>query len=1121
MKRLGAMLISMIVTIAAMSVGPIDILPPLVEVSESAPDRLLDRLPDRLPDPNEYHFDVLAGIQDNPADPEQNPKEIRLTCGWHTVCWAQGNPPVFESDGPGIDMAAAVGSPVHAVFRHVRGGMPLRVKVHYDYAASCRKAYADVSVSSNMPIAIVRFTHTVPQNGADEFTFDLATAPKGAISSMQVGQIAKPLRVVNGLTRADLDARDITIDTDNQRRTFAYDKQNRKIFRVERGQVYEASIPLIDAGVTVSDLSASGLEPDDDGIVWNSDNHPIYRVVGTRVLKLDRTAAILFDGLGCLTTGAHLHQQTTLPERNDYPYKNQGAGAGFPGAREYHSGPGRCFWSDTWIWKIKSSTATPQASDRAVDGAGNNNNTCPAKALTVKYLDTEGSVSISPPPLEPPSDDDPSLKYRHGADVTLTASPSSAYYVQWTGQGIPDGIDDKARSIVATMDADRTIHANFVPHGTLANLGIAFDNSISVQFKSRHAVRFELYKSSGSICSPGTSGCTLAATVTKGAVATDAKRNASFGDHPSGKYWVRGQYCASGSASAPGVATDACGAWSVLSGPHEYTASTATVTPAQKHRLTVRANPSSCGSATGTGDYAGGASVPIEASAGTGCRFKNWTGAGIANASSSSTTVTMGAADKTVTANFERIKYTLTIGISPSGCGSATGAGDYAGGASVPIGATASTGCRFKNWTGSGIANASSSSTTVTMGNASKTVTANFTRIKYPLTINISPSGCGSATGAGDYAGGTPVPISASAGTGCRFDKWTGAGIATASSSSTTVTMGNAPKTVTANFVQEHTLTVRIVPVSCKRSVSNDGITRDKGSTASFGMSWKANCRFVGWSSGVTNIETDIPNRTSTGKIVMSSDRTVTATLAPLYVLTVRANPPSCGTVSGAGAYPSGTPVTIGASANRGCRFNKWTGAGIANVSSSSTTVTMGAAPRTVTAQFASTTCTLTVRVRPPGGGTTTPAAGTRTYYDCPRSVNLKATANAGYRFVRWDGASGTSASTSVAMRPGDRKTVTARFAKQCTLTVTAGPGGTVRGGGTFDCYAWRTVRAIPNDYHYLKRWVGDSRTSSSLRVYLFRDTTLRAVFDHVCNHPVYGVFCPVAGAEDESGAEP
>lgn len=191
--------------------------------------------------------------------------------------------------------------------------------------------------------------------------------------------------------------------------------------------------------------------------------------------------------------------------------------AGFPKRTASEDGSG-CFWSDTWLFKIHSPTTIPAPSDRRMDGP---RWTCPTHTLSLSASDKGGTVSP-----EPPAPDDPDLEYRPGIDVALTASPEAGYAVQWRGD-----VNDSSERIVVTMDGNRTLTANFVPHGTLAHLGIASGNSISVPFKSRHAVRFELYRSSGSssICSPGTSGCTLAATVTKGAVATDAERTASSG----------------------------------------------------------------------------------------------------------------------------------------------------------------------------------------------------------------------------------------------------------------------------------------------------------------------------------------------------------------------------------------------------------------------------------------------------------------------------------------------------------------------------------------------------------------------------------------------------------------
>ena len=88
-------------------------------------------------------------------------------------------------------------------------------------------------------------------------------------------------------------------------------------------------------------------------------------------------------------------------------------------------------------------------------------------------------------------------------------------------------------------------------------------------------------------------------------------------------------------------------------------------------------------------------------------------------------------------------------------------------------------------------------------------------------------------------------------------------------------------------------------------------------------MSWKANCGFVGWSSGVTDIRTT--DRTSAGEIVMSSDRTVTATLSKIqYALTVEATPSSCGTTGGTDTYDAGTEATVSVEWNAGCSFTGW-----------------------------------------------------------------------------------------------------------------------------------------------------------------------------------------------------
>jgi uncharacterized protein (TIGR02145 family) len=157
------------------------------------------------------------------------------------------------------------------------------------------------------------------------------------------------------------------------------------------------------------------------------------------------------------------------------------------------------------------------------------------------------------------------------------------------------------------------------------------------------------------------------------------------------------------------------------------------------YRLTATAVPETGGIVTPANESHHDANTPVSITANpaSGYRFINWTVAeGTAtfeDADNQSTTVTMSS-DAVIHADFERIRYTLTIG---QGSGTFTPASGLSHDANtpIPITATPASYFTFVNWeVTSGTAtfeNADSASTTVTLS-SNATIRANFRNIATP-----------------------------------------------------------------------------------------------------------------------------------------------------------------------------------------------------------------------------------------------------------------------------------------------------------------------------------------------------------------------------------------------------
>ena len=122
------------------------------------------------------------------------------------------------------------------------------------------------------------------------------------------------------------------------------------------------------------------------------------------------------------------------------------------------------------------------------------------------------------------------------------------------------------------------------------------------------------------------------------------------------------------------------------------------------------------------------------------------------------------------------VKYTLTTAVNPAEGGTITPAsGEYNAGTTVTITASPAAEYVFKDWTG---ATGTTASTSVVMS-SNKSVTANFVKKQYPLTIEIEGEGTvsekvikqGLAT---DYNSGTIVELTAEPTGDWEFVEWSG-----------------------------------------------------------------------------------------------------------------------------------------------------------------------------------------------------------------------------------------------------------------------------------------------------------------------------------------------------------
>jgi hypothetical protein len=162
--------------------------------------------------------------------------------------------------------------------------------------------------------------------------------------------------------------------------------------------------------------------------------------------------------------------------------------------------------------------------------------------------------------------------------------------------------------------------------------------------------------------------------------------------------------------------------------------------------ITLTANTPEGGTVTGGGAIYTGVTATVKAIPSVGYSFVNWTENGNAVSTDSSYSFTVSE-DRSLTANFTNIKYTLATISNPSVGGTTTGGGTYNHGTSVTVVAVPQSPYVFVNWTCGDSVVATTPSHTFTI-TSSQTLTANFV---WPTVLTVTPDVITVGPSAGTY----------------------------------------------------------------------------------------------------------------------------------------------------------------------------------------------------------------------------------------------------------------------------------------------------------------------------------------------------------------------------------
>lgn len=333
--------------------------------------------------------------------------------------------------------------------------------------------------------------------------------------------------------------------------------------------------------------------------------------------------------------------------------------------------------------------------------------------------------------------------------------------------------------------------------------------------------------------------------------------------------------------------------------------------------ISIIASPEDGGTTSGGGAFMVGETCTVSALSNPGFYFTSWKENGnIVSTENEYSFAVM--ADRTLTACFERVTYTVDVRPMPDTAGMVTGAGVYYENDNCTVTATPNEGFTFENWTEDGVVVSTDRNYSFAV-TSNRSLIANFLLNSYYITAESQPSEGGTITGTGEYEYGSMVTLTAVPNETYFFINWmeNGEMVSTQADYSFLVREDHH---LVATFAQScFVVEADVDPVEGGNVIGAGNYV--EGSTCYLEAIPSNGYAFVNWTED-GNVVSVQPNYS----FVVESDHHLVAHFEiEFYEIIAIADPENGGTVEGMGTFTYGQVVTLSAAPNENFFFQNWT----------------------------------------------------------------------------------------------------------------------------------------------------------------------------------------------------